>query len=133
MSELGLGQTDKAPQGRDVLAGLKLALHETPSHTRGYGPGELFLGQLWNVTHRVYMAELGAEAKLDFNGLLDVADIGLRQAAEPLQEPGFADRGQLISHRLALLPIEDYVGFARVQTIHVTGQGNDLNPVQELI
>jgi hypothetical protein len=41
--------------------------------------------------------------------------------------------GQLIGHRLSLLTLEGDIGFTRVQTIYVAGQGNDLDPVQELI
>jgi hypothetical protein len=49
--ELDLGETDEAPHGGDVLAGLELSEQEALPDARGNGPGKLLVGQLWNFTH----------------------------------------------------------------------------------
>lgn len=57
-SELGLGQPDKRRR-----AAMSSPDSNWPNMRRfrtrmGNGPHELFVGQLWTVTHKVYMAEL---------------------------------------------------------------------------
>lgn len=73
VSELHLGEPDKAPQGCDVLAGFKLSEHEAFSNARGNGLGELFLNQLWNLTHRRSSSSL-LEGETMLAPILEVLD-----------------------------------------------------------
>jgi len=53
LSELGLGETHESAQRRDVVAGLELSGHETVAEPCGDRSGEIPVGELGDVGHRL--------------------------------------------------------------------------------
>jgi hypothetical protein len=64
--ELLLGETNKAPEGRDILATFKSPLDRPLAQTRGNGAGNILFRELWHFVCHVFRprANLGGRPAL---------------------------------------------------------------------
>lgn len=73
------------------------------------------------------------DAQLNENRAFNGAQFLSRDHADLLGEPKLTDGRQLVGHGLALFLAHRDESFAWIKASHITGQRNDLHPVQELI
>src|SRR4030066_1620120 len=70
---------------------------------------------------------------MSFYGFFHLPQILIGNNTNSFEQALLAHRGQLVSHRFTHLPAYTYVRLARIETVRLAGEWNNLNAIEEFI
>ena len=71
------------------------------------------------------------QGELHLDRLLHLAHVRAGQLTDQIKQPGLADCGELVGHRLALLAVDRHIGLAGIEAVGFACQRHHLHPVEE--